>query len=193
MAVDEAVFRWINNLAGNVWFIDEVLKGIANDYVIIVGFCLLLLVLWFGTKDINQREANQKAVICALPSLGVAQAFVSISNAFYFRIRPFYTLSNVNLLFYEPTDSSFPSNAAAIVFAIAFAIFLTNRRAGSVFLTLAIIYGFSRIYVGIHYPLDILTSVAIGFVTACLFHYIIKFIEPWPSRLIHLIRYIYLA
>jgi undecaprenyl-diphosphatase len=193
MAVDETVFLWINNLAGRVWLIDEFFKGIANDYVIIVGLCLLMIAVWFGTREPERREANQKAVICAMPSLGIAQSLVVLSNHFYFRIRPFNALPDVNLLFYHPTDSSFPSNSAAIVFAISFAIFLANRKAGAVFLTLAILHAFARVYVGIHYPLDVLTSAAIGFVTALCFHYLIKAIEPWPSRFIEFIRNLYLA
>jgi len=193
MAIDETIFQWINNLAGRIGPIDWLLKGIANDYFIIVSFCLVLILLWFGTRDVEQRQADQKGVICALPSLGVAQAFVVLSNAFYFRLRPFDVLPDVNLLFYEPTDSSFPSNSAAVVFAIAFAVLLYNRRAGIILLALSVLFGFSRIYIGIHFPLDILASVAIGLITSLFFHYIIKALEPWPSRLLEIMRIFYLA
>ena len=90
--------------------------------------------------------------------MGFANGLVALSNIFYFRVRPFNALPDgtVNLLFYKPTDSSFPSNFATVLFAIAFSFMIKDRRWGSVYLALALIGGFARVFVGIHYPLDIL-------------------------------------
>jgi undecaprenyl-diphosphatase len=192
MSVDETLFLWINGLAGKWPFLDEFLKGIANDYFFIVSSCLVLLALWFGTREINQREENQKAIIGASVSLGIATAIVRIFNLFYFSPRPFTELPT-NLLFYQPTDPSFPSNSTAIVFAIAIAILLADRKAGAFLLFLAGLHGFSRIYVGVHYPSDVLGGAAIGAATAFLIFRLIKLLEPWPSRLLGLIRRFYLA
>ncbi len=192
MSVDETLFLWINGLAGKLSLLDEFLKGIANDYFFIVSSCLVLLALWFGTREIHQREENQKAIIGASVSLGIATGIVRIFNLFYFSPRPFTQLPT-NLLFYQPTDSSFPSHSTAIVFAIAVAILLADRKAGAFLLFLAGLHGFSRIYVGIHYPSDVLGGVAIGALTAFLIFRLIKLIEPWPSRLLGLIRRFYLA
>jgi undecaprenyl-diphosphatase len=146
IAFDENLFLWINGLAGNVAFVDEFFKGIANDYFFIVSACLVLLFLWFGTRGTGQRETNQRGVIVAAAGLWIAQVFVTLTNSVLTRPRPFDELPT-NLLFYQPTDSSFPSNSAAVIFAIAVAIFLVNRRAGAVLFGLAIIHSFSRIYV----------------------------------------------
>ncbi len=197
-SIDETLFLWINGLAGKLPFLDGFMKGIANDYFFIVSACLVLLALWFGTREIRQREENQKAVIGASASLGIAAGIVRIFNLFYFSPRPFTELPT-NLLFYHPTapsfpsDPSFPSNSTAIVFAIAIAIFLVDRKAGAFLLFLAGLHGFSRIYVGVHYPSDILGGAAIGAATAFLIFRLIKLIEPWPSRLLGLIRRFYLA
>lgn len=191
-AIDETLFQWINGLAGRLAFFDELFKGIANDYFILVSSCLVLLALWFGTRRVEQRQVNQKAVIYAAASMGVAQGFVALSNLFYFRPRPFTELPT-NLLFYPPTDSSFPSNSTAIISAIAIAIFLADRRAGTLLLLLALLHGFSRIYVGVHYPFDVLAAVVIAALTAFCFSRVIKILEPWPSRLLELMRNIYLA
>jgi undecaprenyl-diphosphatase len=202
MSADETLFLWINGLAGKLPLLDEFLKGIANDYFFIVSSCLILLILWFGTREVHQREENQKAIIGALLSLGITTGIVGIFNIFYFHPRPFIELPT-NLLFYQPidssflpnfpTDSSFPSHSTAIVFAIAIAILLTNKKAGIILLFLAGILGFSRIYVGIHYPSDVLAGAAIGAATAFLVFRLIKLLEPWPSRLLGFARRFYLA
>ena len=192
MSVDATLFLWINGLAGKWPLLDEFLKGIANDYIFIVSACLVLLALWFGTREIHQREKNQKAIIGASASLGVATGIVGILNLFYFHSRPFIELTT-NLLFYQPTDPSFPSHSTAVVFAIAVAILLADRKAGAFLLLLAFLHGFSRIYVGIHYPSDVLAGAVIGTLTAFLIFRLIKLIEPWPSRLLGLIRKFYLA
>jgi undecaprenyl-diphosphatase len=192
IAFDENLFLWINGLAGNIAFVDEFFKGIANDYFFIVSACLVLLFLWFGTRGTSQREKNQLGVIVASAGLGIAQAFVELTNSILNRPRPFTELPT-NLLFYQPTDPSFPSNSAAVIFAIAVAIFLVNRRVGAVLFGLAILHSFSRIYVGIHYPLDILGGAAMGTLAALLIFGLIKLLGPWPGRLLKLLRSFYLA
>jgi undecaprenyl-diphosphatase len=192
IAFDENLFLWINGLAGNIAFVDEVFKGLANDYFFIVSACLVLLFLWFGTRGTGQRERNQLGVIVASAGMGIATGFVSMSNSFLDRPRPFTELPT-NLLFYQPTDPSFPANSAAVIFAIAVAVLLVNKRAGAVLLGLAILHTFSRIYVGIHYPLDILGGAALGTLVALLVFGLLKLLGPWPGRLLKLLRSFYLA
>ncbi len=192
-SIDETLFLWINGLAGRLPLLDGFMKGIANDYFFIVSACLVMLALWFGTREIRQREENQKAVIGASASLGIATGIVGIFNLFDFHSRPFIELPSTNLLFYPPTDPSFPSHSTTIVFAIAIAIILADRKAGVFLLLIAFLHGFSRIYVGIHYPSDILAGATIGALTAFLVFRLIRRLEPWPGRLLQLIRRFYLA
>lgn len=192
ITIDENIFLWINGLAGKIPAIDWLLKGVANDYFIIVGLCLVMLALWVWGSDAHQRDKNQKAVICASIGLGLAQGFVSIFNIFCYRPRPFIELST-NLLFYQPSDSSFPSNSVAIVFAIAFAIFLANRKVGGFLLFLVCLHAFSRVYVGVHYPLDVLAGAAMGMTIAFIVTRTIKALEKWINIVMSFARKLYLA
>lgn len=192
---DTSVFLWINSLAGRVPPVDEFFKGIANDYFLPIISCLMLVALWFGTKDITQRRINQKAIIAAVISIGIASGLVALCNHFYFRARPFTELPTreVHLLFYKPTDSSFPSNFAAILFAIALPIFLKNGKYGLILLSIAVLGGFARIYVGIHYPLDILGGVVFGALSGSMAYGVIRVLESVFTSMLRFMRKIYLA
>jgi undecaprenyl-diphosphatase len=128
----------------------------------------------------------------ASSSLGTAQGMVEIINNFWQRPRPFQEL-DVNLLFYPPTDPSFPSNSASVLFAMAWGIFLYDRKAGSALLAIAAVMSFSRIYVGIHYPLDIAGGIVLGLLVALFFTALFRLLDPLVNRIIDLLRSFYLA
>ena len=60
-------------------------------------------------------------------------------------------------------------------------------------LVLASLHGLTRIYVGIHYPLDILCGMLVGLGVALFFTMIFKLIDPLVDRLINLARFFFLA
>ena len=72
---------------------------------------------------------QQLGVFVALTSLALSNFAVFVINMYYFRPRPFVDL-DINLLFYKPTDSSFPSNSVAAVFGIAFGVWGGEPQAG---------------------------------------------------------------
>jgi undecaprenyl-diphosphatase len=100
---------------------------------------------------------------------------------------------SVNLLFYRPTDSSFPSNLAAVLFAIAVPIIIKIRSYGLILLAIAVFSSFGRIYIGIHYPLDVLGGAAIGALGALLAYGTAWLIAPLMNLIMSLLRKFYLA
>lgn len=185
---DQALLLWFNGLSGHFRPLDFLMRGFATDYLLPVSLALSLLGLWF----MSPRERSQKAVICAGIALGLANFFVKMMNLVYFRPRPFSELE-LNLLFYRPHDSSFPSNAAAVGFAFAVGVCLFYPKASWVFFVLASLFALSRVYVGIHYPFDILGGAAIGALAACISWLILKTFDRYLSRVLELARRFYLA
>ncbi len=133
----------------------------ASDYLAPAILAFPLIVAWFAERDSRIRIRQQVGALVALSSMGLSGLVVFIANIFYFRPRPFVDL-DVNLLFYRPTDSSFPANSAAAAFGIAFGIWGVNRRIGRFAITVAGLYGLARVYTGVHYPMDILAGAAIA-------------------------------
>lgn len=78
------------------------------------------------------------------------------------RPRPFLTLSDVRLLADKPGQFSFPSGHTTTSFAPAVVFYRKNKTVGRAALILAACIGFSRIYVGVHYPLDVLGGALLG-------------------------------
>ena len=78
------------------------------------------------------------------------------------RLRPFTVNTAIQLLIPPPTDFSFPSGHTYASFASSTAILRDNRRFGIPALILAALIAFSRLYLYVHYPTDILGGILVG-------------------------------
>ena len=182
----------INRYAGKWDMLDLIISIFASDYFFPVIFALFLVGIWFNGSEQKERVVNQHIVIFSIISLAFVNWIVFVINAYLFRPRPFEN-EQISLIFYEATDSSFPSNALAVLFAISITTLITNRRYGISLMILSIVYGISRIYVGVHYPLDILSALILGVIAAGIVCYIGKLIYPMPLAVIKLLRLVLLA
>ena len=161
MSPDLWLFKLINGLAGHTPVLDQIMQALVSDYVGPTLQVLGLLGFWFEGQTLEARRDNQRAVLRAMVTLVLSSALVVLCNLFYFRDRPF-RYHEVNLLFYHPSDSSFPSNSVTVVFSFAATIWLRNRRWGWPMMILAGGFAFSRVYCGVHYPADILAGFVLG-------------------------------
>lgn len=84
------------------------------------------------------------------------------------RDRPCWLYPEVELLIKNPTDYSFPSGHSMIGFAGATALWFANRKFGVAAYLLAAIIAFSRLYLFVHWPSDVLTGSIIGIIIPCL-------------------------
>lgn len=99
------------------------------------------------------------------------------------RVRPFDVNTAVTLLIAAPTDFSFPSGHTFASFACACCILMDNKKLGIPALILAILIAFSRMYLYVHYPTDILGGILLGIFAAYLGHWIVKLVETkWKKR-----------
>ena len=82
------------------------------------------------------------------------------------RLRPFENFENFKLLIAAPTDFSFPSGHTLSSFAAAVSLLFYKRKTGIAAIAIAAVIAFSRMYLLVHYPTDIIAGVAIGTASA---------------------------
>lgn len=154
--MDYNLFQLINQFAGT--------NDIA-DYFFIFFAQALILFLGFGVAALSitrMKEWGKELFFDA--AIGVCTAlFINwLIPLFYLRPRPFIDHAVKQLLPMDPASKSFPSDHAAISFAIAIAVFQYNKFWGIIFFILALFVSIGRVYGGVHYPADIFAGAAIG-------------------------------
>ena len=185
LTFDYWLFTIINSYAGQWDWLDGIARLFLNDYFVPTLMAIILLVLWFEGASHSQQQRNRRAVLAATLGTLLGNMLLKIVNLLYFRPRPFAGQA-VNLLFYQPTDSSFPSNAATIGFAIAAGVWFHNRSWGFGLFFIAGLFGLSRIFGGVHFPLDIVGGVGLGCLAAWLVYRQEKLVDTLLTAIVTL-------
>lgn len=157
--MDGSLYRWINRLANRTHWAHGFFTAYANYGVVL--FALLLLAAYLQGRQNGDLRVVAGAVWAAgsaLVALGIGQLIGSAVD----RARPYATMPGVHVLVDKSTDFSFPSDHATVVGAVAAGLLLTNRRWGIIATVLAVLMAFTRVYVGAHYPGDVLAGLALG-------------------------------
>ncbi len=191
--LDLEMVTLLNRLVGWQNWLDVIGEALVSDYLIPVMLILGLMWLWFSTDEPSSSGLPaKKTVIAAILAMAFANLAVLVLNEVYFRPRPF-TEVELNLLFYRPTDSSFPSNPAALSFALSFSVLRQQRRLGLALMALASVWSLSRVFAGVFYLTDVAAGAAIGVAIALGAAWLLRWLEPLPTAVVRLIRTLHLA
>ncbi len=134
---------------------------------------LILLVpaflVWLWVRgDAHQREAAVRAFLAA----GCALTLNMLIGLLWYNPRPFVAEVGHTFLYHDP-DSSFPSDHATSMFSVALVLAFSQvraaRRLGLLLLPLAPVVAWSRVYIGVHWPLDMIGALAVSAGMALLF------------------------
>jgi len=125
--------------------------------------------------------------LLAFYSMLLALSINQIIGFFYFHNRPFMDGLGTTL-FQHVQENSFPSDHTTFMLAIACSLFLSphTRKAGLLLILVGIIGGSCRVFIGIHYPFDIMGSILIGAMSAIIIQLQaqkIKFIDQFIFKL----------
>ena len=159
---DSAILLWIQNSLRSDFLtpIMKVITHLGDKGIFWIALTLLLLIL---------RKTRPTGVVCAAAMVfGLILTNLVIKN-WAARIRPYELIEGLECIVGKADDFSFPSGHATNSFACAWVLFRrADKKWGVSALVLAILISLSRLYVGIHYPTDVLAGAAIGIGCACL-------------------------
>ncbi|WP_082174380.1 undecaprenyl-diphosphatase [Bacillus sp. FJAT-27231] len=174
------IFQRINGWAGHFGLIDTVMVALSNSVPYIV--LALMLYLWFGGDQKKRMDQRYTALYTVFTS-ALALCVNAVIHLIYYHPRPFVS-HHVHQLVPHAADSSFVSDHAVLVFAIAWTVLFRNDRLKYPIFIWAILVGLSRIYVGVHFPADVLGSILLACMTSILVMYFSKRLEPLVQFLI---------
>jgi undecaprenyl-diphosphatase len=154
-ALNQKLFLAINaDPATSAWLLG-LGKFLAKDTLYLLP--LLLVYLWFKGGD-ARRSLALKSVVVTIVSLGIG----TLISLIYVHPRPF-VLNLGHTYLQHSANASFPSHHATIFAAIGFCLLAAETRLiGWGVLAFGVAAGWARVYMGVHFPLDILG----GFVVA---------------------------
>ncbi|MFC4471560.1 phosphatase PAP2 family protein [Streptomyces xiangluensis] len=154
----------INGLAKDApgWF-DGIMKFV-GEWGILLAMVLLVLGCWWTVRRRGGEDAASSvaALMWAPLAAGIAVLVNVPIRGFVERPRPFREHEELEVLIGGKTDYSFVSDHAALTMAMAVGLFIANRKFGLLGLGLALVEGFLRVYMGVHYPTDVIGGFALG-------------------------------
>ena len=160
-ALDAILFLQINRLP-HPPAADRAMLALTNIMHRGDGWLLILLLL-----TLHDRKRGLRALRGVAPALWLATATVEFPiKRFFRRKRPFSSIVRAIIVGRKPGSYSFPSGHSAAAFAGLALLQRFYPEGRPLFRTIATLVGFSRIYLGAHYPGDVLTGALTGFVLA---------------------------
>jgi undecaprenyl-diphosphatase len=161
--MDYSLYKTINGLTG-ASVPDRLFTFLANEgpVILVVLVAATFLVPWPALRP-ERRSGAVLATAAAGLSLLLNQPLAHLVK----RARPYLAHpQHAHVLIARSHDPSFPSDHATGAFALAFAIWLYDRTIGTALLVLAALISFARVYVGTHYPGDVVVGATIGIAVA---------------------------
>ncbi|PYM91909.1 MAG: hypothetical protein DME04_17500 [Candidatus Rokuibacteriota bacterium] len=181
---DQNLLRLLNRVAGRSWGFDVLVWEVAHTVFLQALMVAVFWGLWFApSDDPSIRRRKRATMLTSLVGLYLTVVLAIVLRAVLpFRSRP---CSDPTLVFQAPfspsgdgvhaSSTSFPAGHAAVFFALAIGLWVVSARLGILAsLHALLVICVPRIYIGLHYPTDILAGALIGIVTVLLVNQILS-------------------
>jgi len=176
--MDLNVLIWVNNnmhssgILNNIW---KFITSTGDTGFIWIILCIIML--------FNKHTRKAGVVMTLSLAMTYVMCDIVLKNIIM-RARPFEKNSEffnfINSVGYKlPDSSSFPSGHAASSFAVAYALFICDKKCGKLCLIWAILVALSRIYMCVHYPTDVFAGIMLGFIIAHVASLIVNYIQKY--------------
>ncbi|MGH2972772.1 MAG: phosphatase PAP2 family protein [Gaiellaceae bacterium] len=139
--------------------------------------------LWFFARPGGDRRWKIAAGT-GFAAAALAYVVNFVIHSVWDRSRP-YEAHVISHPWSSATDASFPSDHASVSLAIAFAVLAIDATAGVVLLVAAVLIAVGRVFIGAHYPGDVLASLAVAAVAAFV---VVRFLRPFVDLVVRLVE-----
>ncbi len=152
------LFQAVNDLARRTPWAHGAVLAYASYGVVL--FAALILASWWTARRSGPRTMAGALWAGAATLLAVAlnQPIVAAVG----EARPYTAHPGIFVLAHRSADLSFPSDHAVMAGAVAAGLWLVSRRLGAAATIAALLMAFARVYIGAHYPRDVLAGLALG-------------------------------
>jgi len=168
--LNQSLFLKINSLVSAHHTIDFL--GIVSAEYMPYLFIIVEMLLYFSFK-------KKDIAIFAFMSMVLALGINQIIGLVYFHNRPFMDGLGTTLV-HHVAESSFPSDHTTFMFGIAIFVYIgmKNKILGQILLVLAFIGGIARVFIGVHYPFDIMGSIVTASIASMIIYRFQDILQP---------------
>jgi membrane-associated phospholipid phosphatase len=162
--IDGSLFTSVTNFARDTPWLNTPMQVWTNLGLGV--FAVLMVMGWWNARRRDDMTLALAAPIC----VGTAFAVAEVAKKLVAEVRPCYSLPHDYFVDScpAPTDYAFPSGHTTTAAATVAALFLLDRRLSAIAAIFAVIEGFTRVYVGDHYPHDVLGAAVLAMPVAYL-------------------------
>jgi undecaprenyl-diphosphatase len=165
-ALDGSLFTTVTDFARDTPWLNTPMELWTNAGLGV--FAVLMLMGWW-----NARRRDDRSMVLALAApVAVVAAFAvtEVAKKLVAEVRPCYSLPHDYFVDACParTDFAFPSGHSTTAFATVAALWLLDRRLSVIAAAFALLEGFTRVYVGAHYPHDVIGAALLALPVAYL-------------------------
>ncbi|MEA2191812.1 MAG: hypothetical protein QOI73_1933 [Solirubrobacteraceae bacterium] len=161
--MDYRITRSLDLFAGRHDGFEDVLRAyvLASEWLFLALVGALVLAAVLRRADLSRAPG-----VLASASAAIALLIAHVAGSAIARPRPFVAHPNVHAFIAHAPDPGLPSDHATAAFAIAVAILLAHRLGGLLALAAATVLAAGRVFMGVHYPSDVLAGALLGAVVA---------------------------
>ncbi len=175
--LNEKIFLFVSGLSGQSPWLDGFMLFVTKFFVqalIVLIFCYLVFLAFKARFDNKLFLKKLGDIFIFLLCLSFVWAITELIKGLVSHPRPSQFFSDMKTLLVLGPNDSFPSLHTSFSFALAYFVFSLSKQSGLILFCFAILIGFSRIYVGVHFLLDVLGGAFVGFLTTFLILKIFK-------------------